>query len=223
MDELNRPDDRGGPYEILRIAFFTIVTKKAWLIRNVRSWKKKKDYLKSVFKLAKLIDANDTYMHGHCDKVMKYSMMISSRLGLSSMEIKIIKTASILHDVGKVGIDINILRKKDKLTEEDWVKIKMHPEIGATIVRESGLLDEVVPIVMHHHARYAGGGYPDPDRRDGAIPIGSRIIAVADSFDAMTSDRPYRKALSREEAMDELRKCSGSQFDPNVVSAFLKA
>jgi len=220
MDNLNSRANQGGPYEILRLRCFVLIKRKARIIRQVKSWKLKKDYLNSIVKLAKIIDANDTYTRGHCSKVMKYSLTISRKLDLPSKEIKIIKIASILHDIGKVGIDLSILRKPGKLSESDWEKIKLHPEIGAKIVEEAGLLDEVGPIVRHHHARYEGGGYPDPDICNTKIPIGSRIISVADAFDAMTSNRPYRKAMPKEEALAELDRCSGKQFDPEVVEAF---
>ena len=223
MEEPYKADGKRGPYEILRIQFFAAITAKARIIRRLKSYRIKRDYLKSVIKLAKVIDANDTCTCGHCDKVMKYSLLISGRLGLPLKEIKIIKTASILHDIGKIGIDLSVLRKPGKLTEDDWAKVRMHPEIGARIAAQSGFLDEAVPIIRHHHERYAGGGYPDPDRRAGNIPIGARIIAVADAFDAMTSDRPYRKAMPKEAALSELSKCSGAQFDPNVVETFLSS
>lgn len=211
------------PYETLRLSFLIMIKRKARIIRRVKSWKLKKDYVTSIVRLAKIIDANDTYTRGHCSKVMKYSLIISRKLSLPSKEIKIIKVASILHDIGKVGIDLSILRKPDRLTEADWQKVKMHPELGAKIVEEAGLLDETVPIIRHHHARYAGGGYPDPERRDVGIPLGARIISVADAFDAMTSNRPYRKAMPRNLAFDELNRCAGIQFDPDVVKAFLSA
>lgn len=183
----------------------------------------RKDYLNMVKTLAKIIDANDSYTHGHCDKVMRYSIGICRRLGLPERVSNVIKTASMLHDIGKIGVDLSILHKKDQLTDEEWANIRRHPEIGARIIAQVGFLNDVVPIVRHHHSRYGGGGYPDPQKRRDKIPIGSRVIAVADAYDAMTSDRSYRKALSREEALFELRRCAGKQFDPKVVDAFVKS
>lgn len=220
MDKLNE-SGRPNPYEALRTDFFTAITREARIIRKVRSWKARKKYLDDIIKLAKTIDANDICTRGHCSKVMKYSLMISRRLDLPQKEIKLIKIASILHDIGKIGIDLSILRKPGRLTEADWEKVRMHPDMGATIAHESGFLDKVAPIIKHHHARYSGGGYPDPNKREDDIPVGSRIIAVADAYDAMTSDRPYRKAMSREDALEELDRCSGKQFDPQIVNAFL--
>lgn len=221
MDKSYMADERIGPYEILRVQFLIMIKQKARIMRRLKSCKTRKDYLKSIIQLAKTIDANDTYMRGHCDKVMEYSITISRQLGLSKNEIKLMKTAGILHDIGKIGIDLKILRKPGKLTEDDWKKVKMHPEIGARIVSQSGFLNETVPIIRHHHESYSGGGYPEPDRRGIDIPMGSRIISVADAYDAMTSDRPYRKAMSREEALEELNRCSGKQFDPQIVNAFI--
>jgi putative nucleotidyltransferase with HDIG domain len=183
----------------------------------------RKDYLNMVKTLAKIIDANDSYTRGHCDKVMKYSLAICRRLNIPGRDVNTIKTASLLHDIGKIGIDLSVIHKTDKLTAKDWQSIRMHPEIGAKIVAQVGFLNDIVPIIKHHHARYNGGGYPDPRRKRNRIPLGSRIIAVADAYDAMTSNRPYRKAMSKEDAIAELRKCSGSQFDPEVVKALVNS
>jgi putative nucleotidyltransferase with HDIG domain len=184
--------------------------------------KVRKNYLNSIKTLAEIIDANDSYTSGHCDKVMKYSLEICRRLKLGQKDINSVRTASMLHDIGKIGVDLSVIRKEGALSNDDWAKIRKHPEIGARIVRQIGFLNDIAPIIKHHHAKFSGGGYPDPKKRGERIPIGSRIIAVADAYDAMLSDRPYRKAMSREEAMTELKRCSGTQFDPNVVSAFIQ-
>lgn len=181
-----------------------------------------KEYLDMIKAVARVIDAGDPYMRGHCDKVMKYALAICKRLKLAKSQINAIKNASLLHDIGKMGIDSSILRKAGTLTSRDWNKVRLHPEIGAKIVGEGGLLKDEVPIIRYHHTRYDGNGYPVNGKRDGDIPLGARIIAVADAFDAMTSNRPYRKAMTKREAIDELRRCSGSQFDPEIVEAFLK-
>jgi len=181
----------------------------------------KREHLNVVKTLAKIIDANDPYTRGHCDKVVKYSLRICKKMKLPRSQVESIKTASQLHDIGKLGVDLTILRKSEPLTREDWQSIKTHPEIGARIVQQTGFFNDIVPIIRHHHARYDGGGYPDTLRKNSKIPLGARIIAVADAFDAMTSDRPYRKAMTTEEAIAELQRCAGSQFDPEVVLAFL--
>jgi putative nucleotidyltransferase with HDIG domain len=182
----------------------------------------KRDYLDTIKTLAKIIDANDSYTRGHCEKVTKYTLVICRELKLPARYTNAVKTASLLHDIGKIGIDLSIIRKPGKLTEEDWQKVRMHPEIGAKIVSQEGFLSEIVPIIRHHHERFGGGGYPSSDLKGKQIPLGARIIAVADAFDAMTSFRPYRDAMSRNEAIAELKRCSGTQFDPEVVDAFLK-
>lgn len=215
-------------HEALKTALKDIPEDKAniysTVIDNARALERiEKDYLKTIKTLAKAVDANDAYTRGHCDKVMKYSVAICRRLKIAGRDIDTIKTASLLHDIGKVGINLGILRKKGPLDEDDWRKIRMHPDIGAGIISQVGFLNEIVPIIKYHHANFGGGGYPDSERRSGHIPLGARIIAVADAYDAMTSNRPYRKAMSKEEAVKELKKCSGSQFDPKVVNAFLNS
>jgi HD-GYP domain-containing protein (c-di-GMP phosphodiesterase class II) len=116
---------------------------------------------------------------------------------------------------------MTIIRKAGRLTPGDWKRVKTHPDIGAKILSQTGFLDKIVPIIRHHHERFGGGGYPEAERQGERIPLGARIIAVADAYDAMTSDRPYRKAMDREEAVRELKRCSWTQFDPKMVNAFL--
>ena len=206
--------------------FDALAKQSALAIANIGLYSKTldrihQDYLNTIKTLARIIDANDSYTRGHCEKVMKYSLMICKRLRLAEKDTNAIKTASLLHDIGKVGIDLSVIKKAGKLSKNDWKKIRMHPEIGARILSQVGFLNEIVPIVKHHHERYGGGGYPDPARMGKKIPIGARIIAIADAFDAMTSDRPYRKAMAWEDAIKELKRCSSSQFDPKIVDAFL--
>jgi len=178
-------------------------------------------HVKTLTKLARIIDASQTCRRRHCYKVEQHAIFVCKKLSLPSREVKIIKIASILHDIGKIGIDLNIIKKPAKLTTSEWADVRMHPGIGANIIRQLGFLDDIVPSVMYHHSRFEGGGYPDPNMSGEAIPIGSRIISVVDAFDAMTSDRPYRKAMSRETAFAELERCSGTQFDPRIVKTFL--
>jgi putative nucleotidyltransferase with HDIG domain len=178
-------------------------------------------HVKTLTRLARIIDTSHTCRRRHCYKVERHALLISKKLGLPDKEIKIIKVASILHDIGKIGIDLTIIKKPGKLTNDEWASVKIHPMIGANIIKQLGFLDEIVPSIMYHHARFGGGGYPDPAMSGKNIPIGSRIISVVDAFDAMTSDRPYRKAMSVEQAQAELLRCSGSQFDPEIVNVFL--
>lgn len=182
----------------------------------------REEHLHVIRALAKIIDAKDPYTRGHCDKVMKYALRICKAMNLPGYYINSIKTASQLHDIGKISVDVTILRKTMPLTKDDWQKIRMHPDVGAKIVHQMGFLDDIVPIIKHHHERYDGGGYPDGSLNNIKIPLGARIIAVADAYDAMTSDRPYRKAMKKEDAVAELKRCAGGQFDPEVVEAFIR-
>lgn len=179
-----------------------------------------RSYLKTVTTLAKIIDSSDTCRRHHCYKVERYSLLVCKKLKLSYGNTKIIKVAAMLHDIGKIGIDLNIIRKPGKLTAAEWAVVRLHPEIGNSIIGKLGFLGEVTPMIKHHHERFGGGGYPDPEMVGTEIPMGSRIISVVDAFDAMTSERPYRSAMSKDAALAELARCSGSQFDPEVVSAF---
>jgi HD-GYP domain-containing protein (c-di-GMP phosphodiesterase class II) len=151
---------------------------------------------------------------------MNYSIVIGKAMGLSKKEIENLRLAAILHDVGKIGVRDNILLKEDKLDPEELEKMNMHPQYGADILNHVKKLKDIIPGVRGHHERVDGKGYPD-NLRDGDIPTIARIIAVADTFDAMTTDRPYRKAMSSETAFEELRKNSGIQFDKDVVEAFI--
>jgi putative nucleotidyltransferase with HDIG domain len=173
--------------------------------------------------LARIIDSADVFRRHHCYKVERYALLVCQKLELTSKDIRIIKVASMLHDVGKIGIDLTIIKKPGKLTPEEWMQVRLHPEIGANMVGQLGFLENAAAIIRHHHSRFNGGGYPDASISGENIPMGSRIISVVDSFDAMTSDRPYRKAITREAAFLELKRCAGHQFDPRVVDAFLSA
>ena len=175
----------------------------------------------TVSKLARIIDSADVCRRRHCYKVERYSLLVCQKLKLVSGEISIIKMTGMLHDVGKIGIDLTIIKKPGKLTPEEWAQVRLHPDIGANIVGQLGFLENAASIIRYHHSRFAGGGYPDPTLSGEKIPIGSRIISVVDAFDAMTSERPYRRAMTKEEAFSEIKRCAGQQFDPRVVNAFL--
>ncbi len=177
--------------------------------------------IRTVGRLAQIIDSSDVCRRHHSYKVERYSLLMGRKLKLPPMQIKIIKIASMLHDIGKIGIDLSIIRKPAKLDKEEWAQVRLHPDIGANIVKQLNFLNEIIPVIKHHHARFDGGGYPDPDLSGNAIPLGSRIISVADAFDAMINDRPYRRAMPREAAFAELKRCSGTQFDPHIVNTFL--
>jgi len=167
------------------------------------------------------IEAKNSYLCGHSLNVSFYAQQICEQLNLPLNQSKTISLAGLFHDIGKVSVNENILEKADCLTKEEWSVIKTHPEIGAKIVKNVPTLKEISEIIRCHHLHYSGKGYPDgPVKKQ--IPLGARIVSVADAFDAMTTKRCYRNAMSIEEAFNELKNCSGSQFDPDIVKAFLK-
>ncbi len=181
----------------------------------------KRTYFETVQALAQAIEASDKYTRGHSDRVTYIAMEIAKRLKLSRADIDTLKYACILHDIGKIGILKEVLNKPGQLTPAEFEEIKKHPALGEEIISPVAFLENIKPIIRHHHERYDGSGYPDKIKSD-QIPFLSRIIAVADTYDAMTSQRPYRPALATELALAEIRKCSGTQFDPEVVNAFLE-
>lgn len=186
------------------------------LIDNLRD-----SYIATVRALATAIDAKDHYTRGHSTRVARFSVAIAQELKLPDSDIEGIETAAYLHDVGKIGVSDQILMKPGKLTLEEMETVRTHPKIGAKILSPINFPWEIVPIVFQHHERYSGGGYPNKLAYDD-IHIGARILIVADSYEAMTSERPYRAALTRQAALEELRKGSGTQFDPMVVEAFIR-
>jgi diguanylate cyclase (GGDEF)-like protein/putative nucleotidyltransferase with HDIG domain len=171
--------------------------------------------------LANVIDLRDSYTYGHSRVVSDYAVHIAKDLGLPTDRISLIRTGSLLHDIGKIGIPDSILFKTGPLTDKEYNIIKQHAARGAEIVRNNHTMREVVPLIRHHHERFDGRGYPD-GLSGREIPIEARILSLADAVQAMGSDRPYRKALSREQIISEVEKHTGTQFDPQVVSAFLK-
>jgi HD-GYP domain-containing protein (c-di-GMP phosphodiesterase class II) len=170
--------------------------------------------------LAETIEKRDPYTGGHTKRVLRYSYRIGQTLGLSKKELEDLKLAAILHDVGKIGVSDNILLKKGKLSPEEAEQMHLHPRYGAEILSHVKQLKGVIPSVRSHHERIDGSGYPDKLKGED-IPGMAKIIAVADAFDAMTTDRPYRKAMSNEEAFEELRRHAGVQFDRDIVHVFI--
>ena len=172
-----------------------------------------------IYALAAKVDAKDSYTYGHSRKVSEYAVRLARELNLSEQQIRTIRIAGLLHDIGKIGISDSILNKPDELTLPEWRPLKMHPEIGVEIVKHIPELADCVPPIMHHHERYDGKGYP-VGLAGKDIPVGARILAVADAYDAMTNPRPYRERMLREEAMAELKNNAGTQFDPELVGKF---
>jgi len=191
-------------------------------INNARLYQKIQDsYFEIVKALAQAIEAKDPYTHGHSERVMQYSLIIAEKFNLSKEEKESLKYAAILHDIGKIGVRGIILNNPDRLTVSEYDEVKKHTIIGENIIRPIELLRTIKPLIRHHHEWYNGKGYPDGLSK-GDIPLGSRILAVADAYDAMKSDRPYRKAFSEEKAIQEFKQGNGSQFDPKVVEVFLE-
>jgi len=174
--------------------------------------------------LGNAIDAKDSHTSMHSDEVAQISHSIALTMGLSPREADVIHVAGHLHDIGKIGVPDATLRKKGALNTKEWQAIRKHPEAGAAILRPVVALHDlgVVDMVLHHHERYDGKGYPC-GLQGVKIPLGARIIALADSLSAMLQDRPYRGALTFEAACKEIVRCSGTQFDPRVVEAFRKS
>ena len=182
--------------------------------------KMRKVYLDTIRALAAAIDAKDPYTKGHSERVAEISVALAQELNLSDRDIENIEYTALLHDIGKIGIEDRILGKNSSLTNEEFDKIKEHTIMGAKIIEPVDFLKNSYKAIYHHHERYDGDGYPD-GIKEKDIPILARIIAVADAYDAMGSDRPYRKKLSKDKILKELRDQSGKQFDPEVVKAFI--
>ncbi len=182
--------------------------------------KMRKMYLETIRALAAAIDAKDPYTKGHSERVTQTSIALARELNLPEREIDNLEYAALLHDIGKIGIDERILGKNDGLTSEEFKRIKEHTIMGAKIVKPVDFLKDSYKAIYHHHERYDGDGYPDGLKGED-IPISARIIAVADAYDAMGSDRPYRKKLKQDKIMKELTEQFGKQFDPEVVKALI--
>jgi len=167
------------------------------------------------------IDAKSPWTKGHSERVTKYSVAISREMGLPEEEIEVIERAGKLHDIGKIGISDEVLFSEGTLDEEKMNIIRTHPAKGVNILDPLKFLDKEKDIIRHHHERYDGKGYPDGLKGE-QISVGARIMAVADAFDAMRSNRPYKRNLSKAEIISELLNNSGTQFDPKIVNVFLK-
>ena len=178
-------------------------------------------YLEFAQVLARTIESADPYTHKHSDRVAHYSNLIAMELRLSTEELTDLQIGTFLHDIGKIGIDKKILQKEGPLTVEELTMVRNHPHLGSRLVGPLDISPMIKVIIRHHHERFDGKGYPDGLAGE-AIPLSARIVMIADAYDAMISDRPYRRALSSKDALQELRRCAGSQFDPLLVDLFLE-
>jgi putative nucleotidyltransferase with HDIG domain len=181
----------------------------------------RRSYRATLEALLAALDTRDTETEGHSERVAAYTMLIAQQLNLSEAELQHIEHGALLHDIGKIGVPDHILYKPGPLTPEEWEVMKQHPVIGYKMCMKIEMLRPAAPIVLHHHERWDGRGYPY-GLNGAEIPLGARIFAIADTLDAMTSDRPYRKALSFAQAREEIERCAGSQFDPELVRVFLE-
>jgi len=187
--------------------------------KNLSS-KMRATYMESTYALLRAVDAKDHYTYQHSRNVSSYAVEIGQAMKMSDEDVEVLKYAGLLHDIGKIGVDESILLKKNAVTYDEFEILKKHSVIGVNILKDVQFLEKELPIILHHHERFDGGGYPQ-GLRDREIPIGARILAVADSFDAMTTDREFKRKLSNGEAIAELERGAGTQFDPDIVSVFI--
>lgn len=179
-------------------------------------------YLRTVTALSSAIEAKDAYTRGHSERVAAVAVEIARAMRLRNSMVEQVRVAALLHDVGKIGVDDSILRKPGALTDEEFDAIRQHPVVGRRIVEDIRLSEEVNQAVLYHHYGYDGRGYPQNGPGPGNLPLAAAILAVADTYDAITSDRPYRPHRSHEEAVQVIREVAGTQLDPKVVDAFLQ-
>jgi HD-GYP domain-containing protein (c-di-GMP phosphodiesterase class II) len=207
-----------GPFAAILVVIPLFVAR--WAIGQYAA--QQRAYEATMAALCKAVETKDFYTRGHSERVSRGSSMLAGEIGMRADRLEAITYAGMLHDVGKLGVPTKVLQKSGKLSEEEYAAIQLHPMRGLEIVREIGFLDEALAGIMHHHERIDGRGYPLGLAGD-EIPEFARVIAVADAFDSMTSTRSYRGARQIDEAIAELRKWSGSQFDPALVDAFVRA
>ena len=193
---------------------YNLLNNKTLILKDLREL-----FYKTIKLIAAALDAKDPYTHGHSMRVTMYSMILAKKLNLDDTMLEEIETAGLLHDIGKIGIPQRILCKPVKLTDEEFEVMKSHPEQGEKMLKDIKKLTLISNWLRTHHEKWDGTGYPNGLKGE-EIPLSGRIIALADTYDAMTSDRPYRKALSHEIAIEEIKRCAGTQFDPVLAQLF---
>lgn len=222
LEAINKKDGENFDEEDLSL-FTSLADQVAIALDNARLYQDLEEmFFQMTESLADAIEKRDPYTGGHTKRVTLYSLIIARYLNLKPIEKKWLKIASVLHDIGKIGVEDQILKKPDRLSKQEYEIIKRHSDIGAEIIQHISPLREIVPCVKYHHEKLDGNGYPEGLKGE-EIPFLAKIVAVADTFDAMTTDRPYRKALDKEIAIKELKKFSGIQFDSNIVKALIDA
>ncbi len=222
LEAINKQERGGFNKEDLSL-FVSLADQVAIALDNSRLYQELEEmFFQTTDSLADAIEKRDPYTGGHTQRVTQYSLAIAKYFQLKPLEKKWLKITSVLHDIGKVGIEDQILKKPERLTSKEFEMIKRHCDIGVEIVEHVRQLRESIPGVKYHHEQLDGKGYPSGLKGD-EIPVLAKIVAVADTFDAMTTDRPYRRAMDKQAAIKELERCSGTQFDKKVVEAFIQA
>jgi response regulator RpfG family c-di-GMP phosphodiesterase len=231
FDYIYKPFDKDKLEELVRVGMKRrkqrIKEKKELkhleIIKKDLNERLQRTYSSTVESLMAAVAAKDAYTSSHSEGVAEYAMLLLEglSLGLSPEDKEIFRYVCTLHDIGKIGVSEQILRKVGKLTEEEWKEIRKHPEIGASILNPIEFLGKFIPMVLYHHERFNGKGYPE-GKEGGEIPSLARILAVADAYHAMRSDRPYRPAMSEKDALKQLEMGAGTQFDPEIVKVALK-
>lgn len=222
LEAINKENGENFNEEDLSL-FSSLSDQVAIALDNARLYQDLEElFFQTAESLAHAIEKRDPYTGGHTQRVTSYGMSIAKYLEIKPIERKWLRIASVLHDIGKIGIEDQILKKSGNLSPEEFEIIKQHSIMGAEIIEPIRQLRDIVPGIKYHHEKVDGNGYPEGLKGD-SIPLLAKIVAVADTYDAMTTDRPYRKALTKDEAFQELKRCAGTQFDERVVNAFIKA
>ena len=203
-------------------AYFRVETDVEWLmVCTPPSFHLIRDDMQEMIAMAQSVEEKDPITVGHCSRLERLAVLTGERLGLPGEQLISLSYGACLHDIGKVRVPDEILNKATQLTDSEWKEMMKHPDHGADMLSERDYLGGAADIVRAHHERYDGDGYP-MGSKGAEIPIGARVVAVVDAYDAITSVRPYQKAQAKREAVDELKRSAGSQFDPNVVRAFIE-